>query len=115
GHIYIGRAIRGLLIISLLLLDISIITGLASIDGGRHLLLIVYMILFLPYLYFTSVYDSLQSYSHAGILYNDRHTESMWIRVACSLWLIIAGIILLVFINAAQQAKSIISYVADYS
>lgn len=61
GHIYTGQHPKGLLLISAFWLDITAIVRLADSDGGRHLLLIVYLGIMLPIIYFISVFDSLQS------------------------------------------------------
>lgn len=61
GHLYTGQYPRGLLLLAGYLLDVTAIIRLADSDGGRHLLLIVYLGLMLPVFYFMSVYDSLQS------------------------------------------------------
>ncbi|WP_337100863.1 DUF4097 family beta strand repeat-containing protein [Paenibacillus sp. YIM B09110] len=61
GHLYAGQYPRGLLLLVGYLIDVTAIIRLADSDGGRHLLLIVYLGLMLPVFYFMSVYDSLQS------------------------------------------------------
>lgn len=60
GHLYTGHHPRGLLLIAAFLLDVTAIIRLAGSDGGRHLLLIVYLGIMLPVFYFFSVFDSLQ-------------------------------------------------------
>ncbi|MGM0882039.1 MAG: DUF4097 family beta strand repeat-containing protein [Bacillota bacterium] len=61
GHMYTGQHPNGLLLIAAFLLDLTGIVRLADSDGGRHLLLIVYLGIMLPVFYFISVFDSLQS------------------------------------------------------
>lgn len=61
GHMYTGQHPKGLLLIAAFLLDLTAIVRLADSDGGRHLLLIVYLGIMLPVFYFISVFDSLQS------------------------------------------------------
>ncbi|WP_053374337.1 DUF4097 family beta strand repeat-containing protein [Paenibacillus sp. FJAT-27812] len=61
GHMYTGQHPKGLLLITAFLLDLTAIVRLADSDGGRHLLLIVYLGIMLPVFYFISVFDSLQS------------------------------------------------------
>ncbi|NIK80496.1 DUF4097 and DUF4098 domain-containing protein YvlB [Paenibacillus castaneae] len=61
GHMYAGQHPKGLLLIAAFLLDLIAIIRLADSDGGRHLLLIVYLGIMLPIFYFISVFDSLQS------------------------------------------------------
>lgn len=60
GHVYNGQYSRGLLLLSALLLDLTAIFRLADSDGGRHLLLIVYLGMLLPIYYFVSVFEALQ-------------------------------------------------------
>jgi len=61
GHLYTGQHPKGLLLIAAFWLDLTAIVRLADSDGGRHLLLIVYLGIMLPVFYFISVFDSLQS------------------------------------------------------
>lgn len=61
GHMYTGQHPKGLLLIAAFWLDLTAIVRLADSDGGRHLLLIVYLGIMLPIFYFISVFDSLQS------------------------------------------------------
>ncbi|MEK3884061.1 DUF4097 family beta strand repeat-containing protein [Paenibacillus sp. PL2-23] len=63
GHVWMGQYGRGLLLLAGLLLDCTAIFRLADSDGGRHLLLIVYLMLLLPVFYFISVYEVLQAES----------------------------------------------------
>lgn len=58
---YTGQHPKGLLLIAAFWLDLTAIVRLADSDGGRHLLLIVYLGIMLPVFYFISVFDSLQS------------------------------------------------------
>lgn len=60
GHLYLGYYAKGILLLGALLLDIATMIRLADSAGGRHLLLIVYLGLALPVLYFYSVFDTLQ-------------------------------------------------------
>lgn len=61
GHMYTGQHPKGLVLIAAFWLDLTAIVRLADSDGGRHLLLIVYLGIMLPIFYFISVFDSLQS------------------------------------------------------
>jgi hypothetical protein len=60
GHFIIGRHARGLLLMAVAVLDAAMIVRLADAAGGKHLLLIVYLGMALPVLYFYSVFDILQ-------------------------------------------------------
>lgn len=92
GHIYAGQYYRGLLLLAGLLLDVTAIVSLANSGGGRHLLLIVYLIILLPVLYFISVYDSLQSLER-----EDGRPESA--RALHGLLLILAGMLQFVILK----------------
>lgn len=61
GHFIIGRHARGLLLMAVAVLDVAMIVRLADAAGGKHLLLIVYLGMALPVLYFYGVFDILQT------------------------------------------------------
>lgn len=61
GHFIIGRHARGLLLMAVAVLDAAMIVRLADAAGGKHLLLIVYLGMALPVLYFYGVFDILQT------------------------------------------------------
>lgn len=61
GHVRLGQYGKGFLLLAGLLLNFTAIFRLANSDGGRHLLLIVYLMMLLPVFYFISVYDVLQA------------------------------------------------------
>nr|WP_306813123.1 DUF4097 family beta strand repeat-containing protein [Paenibacillus soyae] len=67
GHVRLGQYGKGFLLLAGLLLDFTAIFRLADSDGGRHLLLIVYLMLLLPVFYFISVYDVLQAEEKANL------------------------------------------------
>ena len=60
GHLIMGRHARGLLLMAAAVLDAAMIVRLADAAGGKHLLLIVYLGMALPVLYFYGVYNILQ-------------------------------------------------------
>lgn len=60
GHIYAGYYARGLLLLAAVFLDISALIRFSDSTGGSRALLLVYLGLTLPVLYFISVYDALQ-------------------------------------------------------
>ncbi|MWC30693.1 DUF4097 family beta strand repeat-containing protein [Paenibacillus sp. MMS18-CY102] len=60
GHLIVGRYPRGMLLMALAALDIATIVRLADAAGGKHLLLIVYLGMAIPVIYFYGVFDVLQ-------------------------------------------------------
>ncbi|PWV95599.1 hypothetical protein DFQ01_12670 [Paenibacillus cellulosilyticus] len=74
GHFIMGRHARGLLLMAIAVLDAAMIVRLADAAGGKHLLLIVYLGIVLPVLYFYGVFDILQTtgMNHTG----DRSVQS---------------------------------------
>ena len=66
GQLYLGRAARGLLLLAAALIDVAAIVHYAGTGGGRHLLLIVYLGLALPVIYFYSMFDVLQAPAAGG-------------------------------------------------
>ncbi|CAM4335690.1 hypothetical protein FHS16_002664 [Paenibacillus endophyticus] len=95
GHMYTGQHPKGLLLIAAFWLDLTAIVRLADSDGGRHLLLIVYLGIMLPVFYFISVFDSLQSADAA------HHKPATFNAVHGSL-LLAAGIVMLVLVKPPQ-------------
>ncbi|WP_138755193.1 DUF4097 family beta strand repeat-containing protein [Paenibacillus sinopodophylli] len=92
GHMYTGQHPKGLLLIAAFWLDLTAMVRLADSDGGRHLLLIVYLGIMLPIFYFISVFDSLQSADaedHKPISFNLLH----------GILLLAAGMIMLVLVK----------------
>ncbi|WP_052702758.1 DUF6677 family protein [Paenibacillus beijingensis] len=74
GHIYAGYYTRGLLLLAAVFLDISALIRFSDSTGGSRALLLVYLGLALPVLYFVSVFDALQKASaHPAEL---SHSES---------------------------------------
>lgn len=91
GHMYNGRHAKGLLLLAGLLLDYTAIFRLADSDGGRHLLLIVYLGLLLPVFYFVSVFDVLQMEA--------KEEESSSLRLSYGISLTTAGAIMLILVK----------------
>ncbi|RXZ79836.1 hypothetical protein EBB07_21640 [Paenibacillaceae bacterium] len=58
GHLALGRISKGLLLLALSVLNLAAMIYYAN--GGKHLLLVGYLSLTLPAIYFYSVYDALQ-------------------------------------------------------
>jgi len=92
GHIYTEQYPKGLLLMAAYLLDITAMVRLADSDGGRHLLLIVYLGILLPVFYFISVFDSLQGMEQDG-------AKPSFLGVVHGIILLLAGIIMLVLVK----------------
>jgi DUF4097 and DUF4098 domain-containing protein YvlB/NADH:ubiquinone oxidoreductase subunit 6 (subunit J) len=92
GHVYNGQYSRGLLLLAGLLLDVTAIFRLADSDGGRHLLLIVYLGMLLPVFYFVSVYEALQ-------LKEIPREERMPVRLAHGILLALSGIVMMFMVK----------------
>ncbi|GBG11645.1 hypothetical protein PAT3040_06480 [Paenibacillus agaridevorans] len=92
GHVYNGQYSRGLLLLAGLLLDVTAIFRLADSDGGRHLLLIVYLGMLLPVFYFVSVYEALQ-------LKEIPREERMPVRLAHGILLALSGIVMMIMVK----------------
>ncbi len=112
GQLYIGRTRTGLW---LLLATVTATAGIvytAGTFGGRHLVLIVYLCISLPVIYFYSIYDILQSTSvTGGISQSDRERVSGLQGIA----LIAAGLLLLVMIRPAEWAEPWLGAAGDYA
>ncbi|QNK59504.1 DUF4097 family beta strand repeat-containing protein [Paenibacillus sp. PAMC21692] len=92
GHVYNEQYSRGLLLLAGLLLDVTAIFRLADSDGGRHLLLIVYLGMLLPVFYFVSVYEALQ-------LKEIPREERMPVRLAHGILLALSGIVMMIMVK----------------
>ncbi|MEC0230656.1 hypothetical protein [Paenibacillus alba] len=65
GHFYLGLMQRGLFIMMLLILDIFIITSLAS-QSNASVAAVTLFALFLPVIYFYNLFDALQATDHVN-------------------------------------------------
>ncbi|WP_214628351.1 DUF4097 family beta strand repeat-containing protein [Paenibacillus agaridevorans] len=92
GHVYNGQYSRGLLLLAGLLLDVTAIFRLADSDGGRHLLLIVYLGMLLPVFYFVSVYEALQ-------LKEIPREERTPVRLAHGILLALSGVVMMIMVK----------------
>lgn len=95
GHVYNGQFSRGLLLLSALLLDLTAIIRLANSDGGRHLLLIVYLGILLPIYYFVSVYEALQ-------LNDTPAEEKAPVRLLHGILLAASGLVMMILIKPPE-------------
>ncbi|MDF2836106.1 MAG: hypothetical protein K0Q63_1746 [Paenibacillus sp.] len=95
GHVYNGQYSRGLLLLSALLLDLTAIIRLANSDGGRHLLLIVYLGILLPIYYFVSVYEALQ-------LNDTPAEEKAPVRLLHGILLAASGLVMMILIKPPE-------------
>lgn len=84
------------MLIAAFLLDLTAIIRLADSDGGRHLLLIVYLSIMLPVFYFISVFDSLQS------LETD-HNEPIAFGLIHGIVLMTSGIVMLILVKPPEM------------
>ncbi|MFC4777141.1 DUF6677 family protein [Paenibacillus sp. GCM10023252] len=111
GHLYQARYLRGLLLLTLWLMDITAMIRLADANGGRHLLLIVYLGLALPVIYFISVYDALQGAGDA----ERRRMSAPRTNLVQGLLLMAAGGVLLLLIKPPDSLEPWMSELADYT
>lgn len=91
GHVRKGHYAKGFLLLAGLLLDYVAIFRLADSDGGRHLLLIVYLVLLLPVFYFISVFEVLQ--------FGEDSKKDGALRLKDGVWLTLAGAFMLVLLK----------------
>jgi len=108
GNMYTGQRAKGLLLLLAFFIDIGSIIRLANSDGGRHLLLIVYLAMLLPVVYFISVYSALQS---AEL---DERTEDR-IGAGYGAVLILAGLLLLVILQPPSLIMPWLNEAAELS
>lgn len=111
GHLYVGRYPRGLLLLAGLLLDGIAIFRLSNADGGRHLLLIVYLIMALPVFYFVSVYDCLQSMDHD----RTERSEARAVKPVHGLLLAGAGLVMLLLLKPPPFLLPWMNELAEWS
>ncbi|MBD2870899.1 DUF4097 family beta strand repeat-containing protein [Paenibacillus arenilitoris] len=108
GHMYAGQHPKGLLLIASYLLDLTAIVRLADSDGGRHLLMIVYLGIMLPVFYFISVFDSLQSMEAEA-------EESVAFGLAHGILLALAGFALLLLVKPPEALLPWMNELAELS
>lgn len=111
GHLYVGRYPRGLLLLAGLLLDGIAIFRLSNADGGRHLLLIVYLIMALPVFYFVSVYDCLQSMDRD----RTERSEARAVKPVHGLLLAGAGLVMLLLLKPPPPVLPWMNDLAEWS
>ena len=113
GQLYIGRTRTGLWLLLAAITATAGIVYTAGTFGGRHLVLIVYLCMSLPVIYFYSIYDILQATSAAG----GGHAQSDRERVTGlqGMGLIAAGLLLLVVIQPAEWAEPMLGTAGDYA
>ncbi|GKU76092.1 DUF4097 family beta strand repeat-containing protein [Paenibacillus sp. L3-i20] len=108
GHVYNGQYSKGFLLLAGLLLDYTAIFRLANSDGGRHLLLIVYLSLMLPIFYFISVFDALQSVERGS----KEHSSIRFYHGVC---LIVAGVTMLILIKPPTFMEPWMNELAEWT
>ncbi|WP_054026803.1 DUF4097 family beta strand repeat-containing protein [Bacillus sp. FJAT-28004] len=107
GHMYTGQHPKGLLLIAAFWLDLTAIVRLADSDGGRHLLLIVYLGIMLPIFYFISVFDSLQS---AEV----NNYRPVALKLTHGILLLAAGSIMLILVKPPQAILPWMNELAEF-
>lgn len=108
GHIGYGQYAKGFLLLAGLLLDYTAIFRLADSDGGRHLLLIVYLMLLLPVFYFVSVYGTLQ-------LDEEKLSESFVLRMSDGILLASAGLLMMILVKPPDFMLPWMNELAEWS
>ncbi len=108
GHLFNGLYARGFLLMAGLLLDYVAIFRLADEDGGRHLLLIVYLCLLLPVFYFISVYDSLQRKEYEA-------KEPKALRPIQGLLLALTGVVMMALLKPPPLLQPWLNELAEYA
>lgn len=108
GHIWNGRYAKGFLLIAGLLLDYTAIFRLADSDGGRHLLLIVYLMLLLPVFYFVSVYDVLR-------MNEDKLSEPFVLRLRDGILLTSSGFLMMILVKPPEFMLPWMNELAEWS
>lgn len=105
---YAGQHPRGMMLIVSFMLDLTAIVRLADSDGGRHLLLIVYLGIMLPVFYFISVFDSLQGMEAES-------EEPVAFRLMHGILLLAAGITMLVLVKPPEALLPWMNELAELS
>lgn len=112
GHLYTGAYSRGLLILTAVLLDMAALIRFSDSTGGNRALLLVYLGLGLPALYFISVFDALQS-----ALRTSRPGQDQGERI--TLWqgviLVLGGIVLIFLIRQTTAVQPKLDVIGNYA
>ncbi|CAM4478316.1 DUF4097 family beta strand repeat-containing protein [Paenibacillus tarimensis] len=112
GQLYIGRLGSGLALLVATVMAVAAIVFYAGTGGGRHVLLIVYLGLAVPVLYFLSVYSILQATSPSAA---DSHEEETGgLSRLQGFGLIAAGVLLLIFVRPGATVSSWLAVAGDY-
>jgi len=106
GHWYAGSYSKGLLLFAGFLLDLFALIRLAEWNGGKHLLLIVYLGLLLPIFYYISVFDALQSL--------DKKQSPRYALLTQGSALIVIGCILVLLVNPGQMIREQLEFIAPW-
>lgn len=108
GHVWNGHYAKGFLLLAGLLLDYTAIFRLADSDGGRHLLLIVYLMLLLPLFYFISVYEVLQ-------MDEQKYAEPSGLRLKGGILLASAGLLMMILVKPPHFMLPWMNELAEWS
>ncbi|GFN29747.1 DUF6677 family protein [Paenibacillus xylaniclasticus] len=117
GHWILGRYAKGLLLVSTAALDIAAMVKLADTAGGRHLLLIVFLGMVLPVLYFYSVFNTLQT---TGTARGESVTDGIpdpvdepfrWLHAVLTM---MAGLLLLLLLRMPDKLRPWLDTAGNY-
>jgi len=108
GNLYTGQQMKGLMIMLAFFIDVAAVIRLANTDGGRYLLIIVYLVMLLPVIYFISVYSALQ-----GTDPEEGSQES--IGLTQGLLLTAGGMLMLLFIQLPRLSAPWLYSTFDWS
>ncbi|CDN43045.1 DUF6677 family protein [Paenibacillus sp. P22] len=115
GHLYIGRYGRGLVLLLAVLLDLAALVRFSDATSGSRALLLVYLGMALPALYFVSVFDALQIASRTGLSEDDARLrpEPVGFAMTHSMILVAGGIILFFLIRPTRAVQPRLDWLGD--
>lgn len=108
GHWYAGSYSKGLLLLAGFLLDLFTLIRLAEWNGGKHLLLIVYLGLLLPLFYYFSVFDALQS------LEKEKEQTQQYALPLQGASLVLIGVGLVLLVNPGYAIRELLEAIAPW-
>ncbi|KKC49337.1 hypothetical protein VE23_23295 [Paenibacillus sp. D9] len=115
GHLYIGRYGRGLVLLLAVLLDLAALVRFSDATSGSRALLLVYLGMALPALYFVSVFDALQIASRTRLSEDDARLrpEPAGFAMTHSMILVAGGIILFFLIRPTRAVQPRLDWLGD--
>ncbi|XEC94125.1 DUF6677 family protein [Paenibacillus tarimensis] len=114
GHIVLGRWDKGVLLFCLSVLDLLAIVYYANSAEVRHIMMIVYLGLALPSIYFYSVYDALQILT-ASAASKRRESSGRAVPVLKGISLASVGLFMLLFVHPPAMLRPWLELAGDYS